>query len=106
MKATYTRNEAKSGLEIRFPARPDSDTLARIKSHGFSWSRRQKLWYAKESPDRLALCQSITASETSPAPARPQRTRRVISMQFASGAHAYQNSRGRCEDAPCCGCCS
>lgn len=26
--------------------------------------------------------------------------------RFASGAVHYQNSRGRCEDAPCCGCCS
>ncbi len=25
---------------------------------------------------------------------------------FASGAVMTQNSRGRCEDAPCCGCCS
>lgn len=23
-----------------------------------------------------------------------------------SGETMYQNSRGRCEDAPCCGCCS
>lgn len=26
--------------------------------------------------------------------------------RFASGAVVTQNSRGRCEDAPCCGCCS
>jgi hypothetical protein len=26
--------------------------------------------------------------------------------RFASGAVHTQNSRGRCEDAPCCGCCS
>lgn len=25
--------------------------------------------------------------------------------RFASGAVHTQNSRGRCEDAPCCGCC-
>lgn len=27
-------------------------------------------------------------------------------FRFASGAVMTQNSRGRCEDAPCCGCCS
>jgi len=27
-------------------------------------------------------------------------------MRLASGASFTQNSRGRCEDAPCCGCCS
>ena len=25
---------------------------------------------------------------------------------FSSGATIYTNRRGRCEDAPCCGCCS
>tara|TARA_R110000868_G_scaffold187072_1_gene429565 strand:- start:249 stop:548 length:300 start_codon:yes stop_codon:yes gene_type:complete len=27
-------------------------------------------------------------------------------FRFSSGAVAYQNRKGRCEDAPCCGCCS
>lgn len=27
-------------------------------------------------------------------------------IRFSSGAVVTQNSRGRCEDAPCCGCCS
>jgi hypothetical protein len=26
--------------------------------------------------------------------------------RFSSGAESYTNARGRCEDAPCCGCCS
>ncbi len=33
--------------------------------------------------------------------------RRGLSVvRFSSGAVMTQNSRGRCEDAPCCGCCS
>ena len=31
---------------------------------------------------------------------------RVIVTRFNSGSTIYQNARGRCEDAPCCGCCS
>ena len=27
-------------------------------------------------------------------------------VRFSSGETITQNSRGRCEDAPCCGCCS
>jgi hypothetical protein len=38
----------------------------------------------------------------SPAPTSP----RVITTRFNSGAVTYRNARGRCEDAPCCGCCS
>jgi hypothetical protein len=26
--------------------------------------------------------------------------------RFSTGAEVYTNRRGRCEDAPCCGCCS
>jgi len=31
---------------------------------------------------------------------------RVITAVFSSGESIIQNSNGRCEDAPCCGCCS
>lgn len=30
----------------------------------------------------------------------------VIYTRFSDGQEVYQNRRGRCEDAPCCGCCS
>ena len=30
----------------------------------------------------------------------------VVVTRFSSGAEVYQNRNGRCEDAPCCGCCS
>jgi hypothetical protein len=30
----------------------------------------------------------------------------VSVVRFSSGAVVYRNARGRCEDAPCCGCCS
>lgn len=29
----------------------------------------------------------------------------VVVTRFNSGATTYRNARGRCEDAPCCGCC-
>jgi hypothetical protein len=35
-------------------------------------------------------------------PSEPQ----IAYARFSSGAVVYQNKRGRCEDAPCCGCCS
>ena len=31
---------------------------------------------------------------------------RVVSATFNSGETVFVNSRGRCIDAPCCGCCS
>jgi hypothetical protein len=32
--------------------------------------------------------------------------RRSVYTRFSSGAEVFTNARGRCEDAPCCGCCS
>lgn len=32
--------------------------------------------------------------------------RGISVFRFSSGAVMTQNSKGRCEDAPCCGCCS
>ena len=29
-----------------------------------------------------------------------------IEIRFSSGATFYRNARGRCIDAPCCGCCT
>jgi hypothetical protein len=29
----------------------------------------------------------------------------IVTTWFNSGASTYRNARGRCEDAPCCGCC-
>ena len=31
---------------------------------------------------------------------------RVSVTTFSSGQSVYRNTRGICEDAPCCGCCS
>lgn len=30
----------------------------------------------------------------------------VVVTEFSSGARVTRNSNGRCEDAPCCGCCT
>lgn len=32
--------------------------------------------------------------------------RRALLVTLNSGAELFQNGNGRCEDAPCCGCCN
>jgi hypothetical protein len=44
------------------------------------------------------------AKEPAPATAR-ENPNRVIEIRTASGTF-YQRAGGRCEDAPCCGCCT
>lgn len=46
--------------------------------------------------------------DATPAPSTSSRRRgrRVHTVRTSSGWVGYQNARGRCEDAPCCGCCT
>lgn len=54
-----TRNTDKNGIEIRFDARPDDDTLADLKLNGFRWSRFNQCWYALESDLTLDVANAV-----------------------------------------------
>jgi len=49
---------------------------------------------------------AMTISYGSTPIARVRGPRRSFYSRFSSGAEVFTNARGRCEDAPCCGCCS
>lgn len=56
---------------------------------------------------------SATDTSTETPTVRPHRFSNAYRRQrgstytrFSSGAEQYTNRNGRCEDAPCCGCCS
>ncbi|HNT73475.1 MAG TPA: hypothetical protein PKH77_00510 [Anaerolineae bacterium] len=55
-------NQEMDGVEIRFSAKPAPDVLARLKAHGFRWSVRQHLWYARFSDSRWAVAQAMTTA--------------------------------------------
>ena len=65
----------------------DADGLTTIKPLTGPWDKR--------TDTRERLEKRLGA----PAP-------RVIVATFNSGESAWVNANGRCEDAPCCGCCS
>ena len=77
-----------------------------IKAMGGKWNPKAKGWMM---PDAAAAdaARAIVA-DAGPAPTRSPRRRSYGSTYtlFSSGAVHYQNRKGRCEDAPCCGCCS
>jgi len=60
MSATLTFNEPLNGIEISFDRKPISATLEALKGAGFRWHRAKKLWYAKNTAERLELAQAIT----------------------------------------------
>ena len=62
---TLTLNQELNGIEIRFDTKPLQATLDGLKKIGFRWHRQKKIWYAKNTPERLELAQEI-ADEKEP----------------------------------------
>ena len=62
---TLTLNQELNGIEVKFDAKPLQATLDGLKKLGFRWHRQKKIWYAKNTPERLELAQAI-ADEKEP----------------------------------------
>lgn len=71
----------------------EADGLTTVESPTGPWDKRTDL--------RKRLERRLGAA--APIPPRPPR---VVTARFNSGGVAWVNANGRCEDAPCCGCCS
>lgn len=54
---TWRRNPAKHGLEVL--GHPDEYTRSILKENGFRWHAKRRYWYAPETPDRLAIVQTL-----------------------------------------------
>jgi hypothetical protein len=74
-----------------------------LRALGGRWNAIAQGW---EVPAEVA--EQARALVAGPAERRAPRAGRYQSTvtRFSSGAEVYTNRRGRCEDAPCCGCCS
>jgi len=79
-----------------------------LKAMGGTWNATAKGWNIPEerADEARALVEAAPAGYI-PRQPRPQRSRYGSNYaRFTGGGEWYQNKRGRCEDAPCCGCCS
>lgn len=65
-KVQVKENEQHGGVEVQFSGKPPQIVLDSLHNAGFRWSRRQRLWYAKRAPERLAFAGSLLGP---PAPA-------------------------------------
>jgi hypothetical protein len=78
-----------------------------IKAMGGTWNKAAQGWNVPS--DRAEEARALVAGSppSAPRPSYPSRSRyRSNFVRFAGGAEIYRNKAGRCEDAPCCGCCS
>jgi hypothetical protein len=78
-----------------------------IKALGGRWNKACQGWDVPA--DQAAAARALVAG-AGPSTFTPRASRwsgnRSTYTRFSSGAEVYTNRRGRCEDAPCCGCCS
>ena len=81
-----------------------------LRELGCVWRPGPRLWEAPsaavavQARERVAKGPGISGGHSASRPSRPKY--RSNYARFSSGAEVYTNKRGRCEDAPCCGCCS
>jgi N12 class adenine-specific DNA methylase len=64
----YAESEQHDGVELRFPGKPDGATISALKAHGFRWSPRARLWYAKRNPSRIAWAKAVAGSTVAATP--------------------------------------
>lgn len=68
---TLSINSQYNGIELIFEARPAQSILDTIKQAGFRWHSVKKLWYAKNTAERLALAKTLSGTEISEAASVP-----------------------------------
>lgn len=56
---TLAINKELNGIEVIFESKPAQEVIDSLKNNGFRWHRVKKLWYAKNTAERLALAESI-----------------------------------------------
>lgn len=80
MTANYTINQELNGIEITFDSKPEAATLEALKANGYRWHRVKKLWYAKNTAERLSLAQSIADGQTAAATATKAASTEAINL--------------------------
>ena len=73
-----------------------------MRDLGGVWNKAANGWDIPAA--RAAEARAILAA--GPARRPPRANRSTGYTRFAGGGEFFRNARGRCEDAPCCGCCS
>ena len=56
---TLSINNELKGIELVFESKPAQEILTAIKAAGFRWHNLKKLWYAKQTPERMELAEKL-----------------------------------------------
>lgn len=63
IKATFELNAEHNGIEIKFSEKPSNEVRAEMKALKFRWHQTKGLWYAKQSPETIALAEKICGAK-------------------------------------------
>lgn len=63
LNVNITLNEGKNGIELRFVGKPEAEVIEALKSNGFRWSGKQKMWFAKQTDERIQFANSLNGGE-------------------------------------------
>ncbi len=58
-KPTMNLNEALHGIELKFDGKPSPAVLSELKDTGWFWHYKKKIWYTKQTPERIAFAQKL-----------------------------------------------
>lgn len=56
-------NEEQDGVELKFNRSLNQEEQSFLNKMGFKWSKRKKIYYAKQSPERLKFAERISNNE-------------------------------------------
>jgi hypothetical protein len=66
---TLTENEAKNGLQLHFPSKPDEAVRTELKASGWRWSFYNACWYHRNTPENRQWAEQFIARRQVAAPA-------------------------------------
>ena len=65
MSVTMIRNQEHNGIELYFSEKPSQEILQQLKQdHHFRWSSKKKMWFAKETAERLAFAKQLAGEDS------------------------------------------
>ncbi len=59
------QNMEHAGIELYFSEKPERALLNMLKEHGFRWHNKERFWFAKSTPERVAFAQKLTEFDAS-----------------------------------------
>lgn len=74
-----TLNPSLNGIEISFDRKPSAETLKSLKGAGFRWHAKKKIWYAKQTAERLSLAHELAGE---PAEAAVTRKAEIKAVKY------------------------